>query len=187
MDSDGKTEGDDLYLDAISNLTRLKSVRECSWRGEPEMAYEIFTKMTRVASEPKVSIGKKLGRMQFNASAAKILRDMAVDYALLMYDKENRMIAVKGISKKDNRAYSLRFAKKGNGAGFAAKAFLHHIGYDLTQTRSFECQWNDEQNMFEFQVPGSAFKAIDMNPRSKLPNKNVRIESEARTHGRASL
>jgi|SRR5579872_1002191 len=149
------------------------------------MAYEVFTKMTRVATEPKISIGKKLGRMQFNATAAKILQDRAVDNALLMYDKENRMVAIKGISKKDARAYSLRFAKKGNGAGFAAKAFLHHIGYDLSQTRSFECYWNDEQNMFEFEVPGNAFRTVDMNPRPKLQVKG-RTESEAKSHNQAS-
>ena len=149
------------------------------------MPYEVFTKMTRVETEPKISIGKKLGRLQFNASAAKILAERAVDYALLMYDKENQLVAIKGISKKDNRAYSLRFAKKGNGAGFAAKAFLHHIGYDLSQTRSFECVWNDEQNMFEFNIPGSAFKSVDLNPRPKLQIKG-RTESEAKSHSRAS-
>lgn len=151
------------------------------------MPYEVFTKMTRVETEPKLSIGKKLGRLQFNASAAKILKDMAVDYALLMWDRDNRSVAVKGISKKDNRAYSLRFAKKGNGAGFAAKAFLHHIGYDLSQTRSFPCEWNDEQNMFEFVIPDEAFKVAEPVVRTtKFQAKSGRIDIEPKGHQRAS-
>jgi hypothetical protein len=150
------------------------------------MAYETFTKMTRVETEPRLSIGKKLGRLQFNASAAKILSERAMDYALLMWDKENHFVAIKVISKKDPRAYSLRFAKKGNGAGFAAKAFLHHIGYDLSKTRSFDCVWNDEQNMFEFVVPDEAFKATEPIRATSLPIKSVRTDSEAKGHVRAS-
>jgi hypothetical protein len=148
------------------------------------MAYEIFTKMTRMATEPKMSIGKKLGRFQFNSSAAKILTDRTVDYVLLMWDKENRTIAVRGIGKKDPRAYSLRYAKKGNGAGFAARAFLHHIGYDLSETRSFECHWNDEQNMFEVALSADAFKNTETPIRgARLPIKGL---AEAKGQTRAS-
>jgi hypothetical protein len=151
------------------------------------MGYEIFTKMTRMATEPKLSIGKKLGRLQFNSSAAKILQERTVDYVLLMWDKESRTIAVRGIGKKDPRAYSLRYAKKGNGAGFAARAFLHYIGYDLSATRSFECHWNDEQNMFEISIPDDAFKTSETPIRSnRLPVKAVRLDTEAKGQSRAS-
>jgi hypothetical protein len=106
--------------------------------------------------------------------------------SIMMWDKDNHIIGIKGISKKDERAYSLRFAKKGNGAGFAAKAFLQYISYDLSLTRSFDCVWDDEQNMFEIPIPDDAIKAVGTAARqSRLPIKGVRID-EAKGQSRAS-
>jgi hypothetical protein len=104
-----------------------------------------------------------------------------------MWDKKNHVMAIGVITKKDSRAYSLRYAKKGSGAGFSGTAFLRYIGYDLSETRSFECRWNDEQNMFEIPISKNILKPVEPAiGSSRVLTKGTGVESEATGHARAS-
>jgi hypothetical protein len=111
------------------------------------MSWEVFEKANRRSTTPIMTISK-LGRLAFNSASAKILHDKAVETVLLLWDKDTRRVGVRSIAKKDARSYTVRFARKNASAGFAAKPFLAHIGYDYSETQSFPCEWNDDEQMF---------------------------------------
>ena len=147
------------------------------------MSYVIFEKTIRRDTEPRVTIST-LGRLQFNASASKILDKNAVETVLLQWDKDARKVAVKSINKKDDRAYKMRYAKKGKGAGFAAKTFLEWIGHNYSETKSYSCAWNEAESMFEVILPAEESKLPQRFPR--LPARGTKGETEAKGHARAS-
>jgi hypothetical protein len=129
------------------------------------MSYEIFEKTIRRDTEPRVTISV-LGRFQFNASSSKILDKHAVEMVLLLWDKDQRRMGVRSITKKDDRAYQVRYAKKGKGAGFAARTFLEWCGYDYSETKSYSCHWNEAESTMEVTVPiGEAAKPTARFPR----------------------
>jgi hypothetical protein len=149
------------------------------------MGYEIFEKTIRRDTEPRVTISS-LGRLQFNASASKILDRHAVETVLLLWDKDARKVGVKSISKKDERSYQMRYAKKGKGAGFAARTFLEWCGYDYSETKGYPCEWNEAEAMFEVSLPpAEAQKTPQRFPR--LAGKVARGEGEAKGHARATV
>jgi hypothetical protein len=148
------------------------------------MGYEIFEKTIRRDTEPRVTIST-LGRLQFNASASKVLYKHAIEAVLLLWDKDTRKMAIKSKSGKDERAYQMRYAKKSKGAGFAARTFLEWCGYDYSQTKSYPCEWNEGESMFEVSLPPAAPKSPQRFPR--LATKGARGEGEVKGHARASL
>lgn len=122
------------------------------------MSYEVFEKVIRRVTTPMLTISQ-LGRLNFNTAASEVLNKHAVEDVLLMWDKESSKIGVRGINKKDTRSYRMRFSRRNKSAGFAAKPFLEHIGYDYSQTKAYPCTWNEEQGMFETSLPSDAFTA----------------------------
>jgi hypothetical protein len=127
------------------------------------MAYEVYEKVVKRTTSPTVSISK-LGRISFNAASTETLRKNAIEYVLLLWDKDTRKIAVKSTSKKDARSYVLRFTQKNRMSGFAAKTFLNHIEYDFTVSHQYPCTWNDHEDMMEIQLPAERFGVI-VNPK----------------------
>ena len=122
------------------------------------MSWQIYEKTTaRRSSDPTLTISKKFGRLGFNATAAEQMKKNAMETVLLMWDPENRQIGIRNVMKKDPRAYTLHFSKKQYGAGFAARTFLNHIGYDYSETRSFPCEWNEQDGIFVVQLSDEAF------------------------------
>jgi hypothetical protein len=147
------------------------------------MSYVIFEKTVRRDTEPRVTIST-LGRIQFNASASRILDKNAVETVLLQWDKDARRVGIKSITKKDDRAYKMRYAKKGKGAGFAAKTFLEWIGHNYSETKNYPCEWNEAESMFEVTLPIEAPKAHTAASRP-IPRPS-RGEGEAKRQARAS-
>lgn len=123
------------------------------------MAYVVYEKVVKRTTSPTVSISK-LGRISFNAASTETLRKNAIEYVLLLWDKESRKVAVKSTSKKDTRSYTLRFTQKNRMSGFAAKTFLNYIEYDFTESHQYPCTWSEREDMFEFQVPAERLGVI---------------------------
>lgn len=121
------------------------------------MPFEIFTRKVQYKGEPSVSL-TKLGRFAFNKAATEHFEKNAIEFLLLLWDKERRLIGVRPISKKDTRSYQLRTGKKGNGSGFSASTFLDHIGLDYSETRTFPAQWDEHEAMFIIEVPKEYLK-----------------------------
>lgn len=130
------------------------------------MAYEIFSRKTSRMGTPMVTI-TKLGRISLNKTATVRFEKDAVEFVLLMWDKESRKIAIRPISKKEQRAYRVTYGAKGNGAGFSAKTFLDFIELDFTESRNMPIEWNDTDNMYEVTVPVEFFK--DSRQRRLIP------------------
>jgi hypothetical protein len=116
------------------------------------MAWEIFTRKTRKSGGPFITFNK-LGRISLNKTATTVLETDAVEFVLLLWDASKRQVGVRPITKKDQRAYRLAYGKKGNGAGFSAKTFLDHIGFNYTESRSFPIKWDEQESMFIGEVP----------------------------------
>ena len=144
------------------------------------MAYEVFEKVVRRVTTPMLTISQ-LGRLNFNTAASEILHKNAVEDVLLMWDKEARKIAIRSITKKDSRSYRMRFSRRSKAAGFAAKPFLEHIGYDYSGTKAFPCAWNDEQGMFEATLPADAFKS-ETPAAKQQPQRFPRLSSGEKAH-----
>lgn len=130
------------------------------------MAFEIFSRKIQRGGGPSVSF-TTLGRFAFNKSATAIFEDKAVENVLLMWDKEKRLIGVRQITKKDNRAYKVHFGKKGNGCGFSASTFLKHIGLNESERRTMPTNWDEQEGMFLIEVPEEYLKKDK--PQSSTP------------------
>lgn len=116
------------------------------------MAYEVFVRTLRRIGTPSVSFGTS-GRINLNAAATKILKDLDVEMVALLWDPVTRKIGIRPVFKKDQKSYKLNRSGKGNGAGFSAVTFFEHIGYDHTkETKSFAAEWNNDTQMFEISL-----------------------------------
>jgi hypothetical protein len=116
------------------------------------MAWEIFTRKVRRSGSPAITFNK-LGRISLNKTATATLEKDAVEFVLLLWDAAKRQVAVRPITKKDQRAYRLAYGKKGNGAGFSAKTFMDYIGYDYSESRSTPVRWDEGESMFIAELP----------------------------------
>ncbi len=116
------------------------------------MAWEIFTRKTRRSGTPSITFNK-LGRIALNKTATAILEKDAVEYVLLLWDASKRQVGVRPITKKDQRAYTLAYGKKGNGAGFSAKTFMDYIGYDYAESRQYPAKWDEAEATFVAEIP----------------------------------
>ena len=121
--------------------------------------YEVFSRKVPRMGTPMMSFSK-LGQITFNTLAAQALQKAAIDHVLMMWDTEERKVAVKSTSnKKDSRAYRIRYHDAGNGASFSAKTFLDYIGIDFSQRRSMPVEINPNHEMvIEAKVPDEYFK-----------------------------
>src|SRR5260370_39415356 len=111
--------------------------------------YEVFLRKIPRMGTPVMSFSK-LGQITFNQGAARILQKESVgEYFLLLWDAQERMMAMKSTSnKKDPRAYHIRFHPKGNGANFSAKTFLDYIGADYSERKSMPIEVNHYREIF---------------------------------------
>lgn len=116
------------------------------------MAWEIFERKVRRSGSPALTFNR-LGRMSLNKTATGLLEKEAVEFVLVLWDASKRQIGIRPITKKDPRAYRLAYGTKGNGAGFSAKTFMDHIGYDYKESRSIPVRWDDGESMFIGEVP----------------------------------
>jgi hypothetical protein len=125
------------------------------------MAFEIYAKERPSKSlTPMLSISQKLGRCTLNRAAAELFDKDAVQTALLLWDKETHRMGIRPLPKKDPRSFNIRYARKdkvATGASFSGVMFLNHIGYDLSETKSYPIRWNAEEGHFEVELPKERF------------------------------
>lgn len=116
------------------------------------MAYIFINRTTQRGNvEPRLSLSPS-GRLQFNAAATRLLREKAVERVKIGWDRDKRRIALKVAEPKDTDAYTVNYATKGKGCGFAAKPVLRHIGFNGSGSASFLCEWNTKDKMLEVQL-----------------------------------
>jgi hypothetical protein len=98
-----------------------------------------------------------MARLQLNKAATVKLEKEAVENVLLLWDPDLNKIALRSISKKDPRAYKVKYGVKGNGAGFSAKTFFDYIGLDTSETKSLPLDPGEGDILFEAQIPEEYF------------------------------
>jgi len=128
------------------------------------MAWEIYVKESRTrTASPILTIGQKLGRCTLNRAAAAQFEREGVENVLLMWDKDSLKWGIRPITKKDPRAFSVRYShskekdKAVTGAAFAGVTFLRHIGYDFSTTKAYPIQFDAEESIFEVQLTQDRF------------------------------
>jgi len=121
------------------------------------MAYEIFErKMIRIGT-PAMSFSR-IGQIVFNVPAAHLLKAHNIENTLLMWDSAAKKLALK-TTTKDNRAYTIRYNGKGNGASFSAKTFLDYAGIDYSERKSIPIEINPSSEFFiEVAIPAICIK-----------------------------
>ena len=120
------------------------------------MPYEVYTRTRIRAGSPSVTI-TTLGRISLNTAATRFLEKKEAKFLMLLWDAEAKRIALKVATEPSKTSYTISYGVKGNGAGFSAKTFLDHIGYDQSKTSSFNADWNEPEEMFEVQLSPEAF------------------------------
>ena len=137
------------------------------------MPYEIFTRKVVRRGSPAVTI-TKMGRIAVNKNATEAFEKNAVEYILLMWDSTARKIGIRPITKKDSRAYPLKYGIKGNGAAFSCKTFLDFIGIDYSTSTSLPATWAEDFSLLETTVPSDLMKTprqqklVDMDARKAV-------------------
>ena len=126
------------------------------------MTYEIFEKKAIRVGTPAVTFNRK-DRISINSQAAKIFHQQAVEFVLLLWDKQGRRAALRPLTKKDSRAYKLSYGRvsnnQPNGASFSARAFLNHIGWKTQdEKKTVPATWNDDDQMLEFVLPADCLE-----------------------------
>jgi len=121
------------------------------------MGFEIFSRKIQWKGSPAVTFNK-LGRFSFNKASTAQFEKNAIEYVLLLWDAERRLVGVRPISKKDNRSYKVHYGKNSNGCGFSAATFLDFIKYDTSQSRSMPAKWEEGDAMFVIEVPEEYLK-----------------------------
>ena len=125
------------------------------------MAYEIFEKKAIRVGTPAVTFNSK-DRISINSQAAKILHQHAVEFVLILWDKQGRKAALRPLSKKDRRAYKLSYGKisnnQPNGASFSARTFLNHIGWKTQEKQTMSAEWNEDEQLLEFVLPANCLE-----------------------------
>ncbi|MFI5304339.1 MAG: hypothetical protein ACHQYP_06025, partial [Nitrospiria bacterium] len=132
-------------------------------RGVESMGFMIFSRKVQYRGDPAVSFSN-LGRISLNKAATNILEKNAVEFILLLWDAERKMVGIRPITKKIENAYVLHVGKRGNGSMFSASTFLKFIGFDMSKTRTMLAKWDDVEAMFVIKVPEEYFMSPSMSP-----------------------
>lgn len=109
------------------------------------MPFERFTKRIR-STKPKVSIWSR-GQIGFNSGVVQKFNLDQFDYAVLFFDRENRMIGVK-FTSDENEAGVIKVTKRPNGISFSAKGFLQYYDVDHTETKQYDVVKDVESDIF---------------------------------------
>jgi hypothetical protein len=129
------------------------------------MGYTIFEKeYPSKSTTPTITISP-LGRCALNRAAAEMLSKDAVDNVLLLWDEEAKKFAIRPITKKDNRSFTIRYTTRAKddktvvGAAFSGVMFLNHIKYDASTTGTYPITRTSDGSLYEVQLPAERFGA----------------------------
>lgn len=115
------------------------------------MAYVIYERTNARVSSPTITFGTN-GRIILNVASTRIFHGNAVEFILLMFDKEQQKVALRPISKKDKRAYKITYPKSLNGCSFSGKGFLDAVKIDYSRKRTFPALWNENEGILEMSL-----------------------------------
>lgn len=108
------------------------------------MAFERFLHAGR-GHKPKISL-RSNGQIGFNMAAIEKFSLRKYGYAVLFYDKQRRLIAIKPTSDKDEDG-AVRMQIRPTNASISGKSFLDYYEIDHSKTDKYPAVFDDESNM----------------------------------------
>jgi hypothetical protein len=135
------------------------------------MAYVIYERTNTRVSSPTITFATN-GRIILNVASARILHGNAVEFVLLLFDKEQHKVALRPLSKRDKRAYKITYPKNVNGASFSGKGFLDAVKIDYSKKRTFPAKWDENEGLLEMSL-SEEFGRVE-NQRKLLPVESKR-------------
>jgi hypothetical protein len=116
------------------------------------MAYELSdSKAIRIGS-PALTIGTD-GRIALNADVGDILSSLGAKYAQILWDREGFRLAIRPLTRRDERAFKLTVARGKRGASFSAQSFLKYIQWEPLDRFTTGIHWNEKEGLLEAILP----------------------------------
>jgi hypothetical protein len=115
------------------------------------MAHTIYPRpIGRPSFSVSISVG---GTIVLSAPTARLFKAHKFEWALLLYDRKHRGIALSPQRRKtDRRAYRITYRPTFRQAALSAKAFLEDFGWDR-RGYHLDAHWDEENLLLEFAVP----------------------------------
>ena len=113
---------------------------------------EIFGRRIERGGGPCVTLAR-MGRFNFNRAAFSLFKERNVENVLLGWSPKRRLIVFRPIREKDKRAFKMRYAQRGDWAGFSSAAFFKHIGFMGDGSHTLPLNWIEEEKGFVVEVP----------------------------------
>jgi hypothetical protein len=109
--------------------------------------FEVFKRDTEhIVHRPVVTLGKG-GVIGFNAYLVDTFKLGGYGYVVLHYDEGNRVLGIEPVVESvRGRTYLLRH-RKSRGADVVARAFFHHIGFEVSESSRYDALWDDSYGM----------------------------------------
>ncbi|HWZ42559.1 MAG TPA: hypothetical protein VNW97_03745 [Candidatus Saccharimonadales bacterium] len=122
------------------------------------MTYELFQRTNTRVDTPTISIGPS-GTITFNAPAVRTLVAAEVKSVLLLWDKENRKLAIKAARKGDKNAFVVSIVRNSSGK-LRVRSLIPHIGWSAPRREKMNATWDAREKMFEVTLPLKCFKSM---------------------------
>jgi hypothetical protein len=122
------------------------------------MAFERFTRTRTRVSTPKASIWSR-GQIGFNQGATEKFNLTSFDYAVIFYDKDTKRVGIR-FTKDENEEGATKIIKRpSGGVSFSATAFLNVYGIDHSETRTYNVEYDEENELYVIDLKKTAQKA----------------------------
>jgi hypothetical protein len=102
-------------------------------------------------SSPAVSICRD-GEISFNKALTQMFLRKGYEWALLLFDPEDKKIAVRPLTQPDRRAYRITYHKNGVQAWVCSKSFLKSLGWEGRRYQ-INAYWSWRRLLVEFDIP----------------------------------
>lgn len=115
------------------------------------MGYELFKNRAHKFGSPQLTI--RGGRIFFNADAGDLLAKTGMKYIHVLWDAEERKLAIRPIAKQDGNAFAVSFKKGRRGGTFSVGSFLKYIQWRADESVVVPILWNEKEHLFEASLP----------------------------------
>lgn len=111
-----------------------------------KLQFEEFKEVGRKASNEPIVTVTHGGHLNLNK---KFMETFVKEkkYAVLFYDKANKVIGLKLMNEEKMNSYKIRSYRGGNLGAVTAIAFLKYHNIEHDKTRSYKAEWNKEHGM----------------------------------------
>jgi hypothetical protein len=115
------------------------------------MAYTIYDKKNSRVLPLAVTI-TAAGRISLNAPLTRIFHKNAFKAVLLLFDSGEKRIALRPVTTKDTRSYSLSYGPDLSQVSLSGRSFLKEFGWD-GKVHKIPAHWDADKSVVEFNMP----------------------------------